>query len=99
MKYSQFRIALLTFTLGILSVPFLTPVYDKWCEPWVDVPQVESESPITVIVSTKSHPIKNWGGGGGSGCACNYGDCSCFVESVRTRGKRPKKQKTATLEE
>ncbi len=83
MKYSQFRIALLTFTIGFLSVPFLTPLYDKWSDPWVDVPQVESESPLTVILSTKEHPFNMNGGGGGSG----------GILEVRTRGTKPRKTK------
>jgi hypothetical protein len=57
MKYSQFRIALLTFTIGLLSVPFLAPFYDKWSEPWVDLPKTESESPLIGILSTKKIPL------------------------------------------
>lgn len=99
MKYSQFRIALLTFSIGLVSVPFLTPYYDKWCEPSVDVPQVESESPVTVIVSTESHPFKNWGGGGGSGCMCGHGDCRCDAEFVVTKARRAKTKTPSPVKE
>lgn len=50
MKYSQFRIALLTFVFGFYSVPFLTPLYDKWCEPSVNLPKVDSEAPFIVTL-------------------------------------------------
>jgi hypothetical protein len=78
MKYSQCRIALLTFIIGLLSVSFLTPLYDKWSEPWVDVPQVETESPLIVILSTDEHPFNMNGGGGGSGGET----CEDFIKSL-----------------
>ncbi len=50
MKYSQFRIAILTCIFGIVSVPFLNGSYEKWSEPFVDLPQVISDTPITIRV-------------------------------------------------
>jgi hypothetical protein len=50
MKCSKIRTALLTFVLGFLSVPFITGLYDKWSEPYVEMPEVVSESPIIIRV-------------------------------------------------
>ena len=61
--YSQLRIALLTFTLGLAGVPFASGLYKKWSEPDVEVPQVESDAPIVVILPTEEHPFDMVGGG------------------------------------
>lgn len=46
MKYSQFRIAILTFALSLASVSFLT---EWWSEVKIDLPQVQSDAPIFVV--------------------------------------------------
>lgn len=53
MKFSQFRITLLTFILGFYSVSALTPLYDKWSEPSVNLPKIESEEQIIIRVCPK----------------------------------------------
>ncbi len=63
MNYSRFRIALLTFILGIVSVPFFKTEYEKSTEIQVDLPKVESGSPIIVdIYPTERFPM-HYGGG------------------------------------
>ena len=95
MKYSQFRIALLTFVLGIVSVPFFNTQYHIWTEIPVDLPQVVSDAPIIVILPTERRPFRMGGGGGSSGCECGSGVCSCETEKSvdrvtfeRSRGKK-----------
>ena len=76
MKCSQFRIALLTFVLGVISVSFVGGFYDKWSQPFVELPQAESDAPIIVdIYPTKRFPMQ-YGGGGGSGYYCQYSECA-----------------------
>lgn len=48
MNYPKIRTALLTLILGLVSVPFFTPLLDKWKEPYVELPQIESTSPLFV---------------------------------------------------
>jgi len=48
MKYPKIRTGLLTFILGVISVPVFTPVLDKWNEPDIELPQIESTSPLVV---------------------------------------------------
>jgi len=48
---------LLTFTIGLAVVPFLNALYEKCSEIPVDLPKVESDSPIVVIVPTKRTPF------------------------------------------
>lgn len=50
MKFSRLRTALLTCILGIVSVSFFRFEYEKWNEPYVNLPQVVSELPIVVKV-------------------------------------------------
>lgn len=45
---SKFRIMLLTLAFGLAAVPFFNTVYEKWTEIQVDLPQVQSETPIYV---------------------------------------------------
>lgn len=49
-SYLRFRILLLTLALGLVSVPFFNNLYERWTEIKVDVPQVESETPIFVVI-------------------------------------------------
>ena len=65
--YSRFRVMLLTFTLGLAVVPFSNTLYEKWSEILVDLPKVESEVPIVVMVPTERKPFNMDEGGGGSG--------------------------------
>lgn len=46
--YRQFRVVTLTLAFGLASVPFFNNLSYKWNVVSVDVPQVESESPIYV---------------------------------------------------
>jgi len=54
------------FTIGLASVPFFNELYEKWTEIPVNLPQVESESPIIVILPTERKPF-DMAGGGSSG--------------------------------
>lgn len=85
MKFSRIRTAILTCSLGIVSVSFFNFEYEKWNEPYVELPQVISESPIVIKVcpEVKSENItggytggaKSWCDsyrGGGSGCGSKY---------------------------
>src|SRR5690242_18507206 len=47
--YSRFRIMLLTLALGMASVTFFNGLYERWSEISVDLPQVQSETPIYVF--------------------------------------------------
>jgi hypothetical protein len=64
MKYSQIRIGLLTFMLGFVSVPFLDFLQTKWIESSIDLPKVESGTPIYISPKYDREIIK----GGGSAC-------------------------------
>ncbi len=88
MKYSQFRIAILTCIFGIVSVPFFNGLYEKWSEPFVDLPQVVSDTPIIVDVETERKPF-NMAGGGGSGVRCR----KHFLEDEIIPKKRKKFRK------
>ncbi|HEY0429718.1 MAG TPA: hypothetical protein VGC76_18190 [Pyrinomonadaceae bacterium] len=70
MKYSQFIVSILTFALGVLCVPFANGLYEKWSEPYVEVPQAVSESPIVVIAPTEQNPFNMSGGGSSGGQTC-----------------------------
>ena len=80
MKYFQIRTALLTFALGLVSIPFANFLQAKWIESSVELPKVNSDTPILVRVCPefekfrKKDPTINCnqdggGGGGGSGSA------------------------------
>ena len=88
MKYSQFKIAILTCIFGIVSVPFFNGLYEKWSEPFVDLPQVVSDTPIIVDVETERKPF-NMAGGGGSGVRCR----KHFLEDKIIPKKRKKFRK------
>ena len=62
--YSLFRIFLVTFAVGLAAIPFANGIYEKWIEIPVDIPKVESSSPIEVILPTERRPFNDWGGGG-----------------------------------
>jgi hypothetical protein len=83
MRYSRIRTALLTFIIGLVSVPFFNPLYDKWREPSVDVPKVLSDSKIVVDLETENRRFA-LGGGGGSGGREDYGYGS-FGREVPTK--------------
>jgi hypothetical protein len=53
--YLRFRILLLTLALGLASVPFFNNECDKWTEIKVDLPKIESDSPIFIF--PKQGPI------------------------------------------
>jgi hypothetical protein len=96
MKCSRLRTALLTFIIGFISVPILNPLYDKWSEPSVDLPQTVSASVIVVDVETKSKRFDWGGGGGGSGCMCGYGSCvDCSVarktKPIKSHNRKPRR--------
>ena len=55
--YSRFRVMLLTFTLGLAVAPFSNALYEKWSEIPIDLPVIESDSPIVVMVPTERRPI------------------------------------------
>jgi hypothetical protein len=61
MKYTRFRIAIITCILGIVSVPFFNGLYKKWSEPSVDFPQVVSDTPIIVILPNDKKPFNMTG--------------------------------------
>ncbi len=69
-------------TIGLASVPFLSIFYDKWTEIPVNLPKVESESPIVVILPTEQKPF-NMGGGGSSGSS----DCWLEIENIKGKHK------------
>lgn len=46
--YSKFRVFLLMLALGLSSVTFFNALYEKWTEVKVDLPQVQSDTPILV---------------------------------------------------
>ena len=87
--YSQFRISLLTFTLGLAAVWMMNGLEFAWSEVPVDLPTVRSEEVLFVFpIERKNMHV---GGGGGSSChdtdvqerlraeAAKYG----FVRGVR----------------
>ncbi len=47
--YSKFRIFLLMVAFGLSSVTFFNALYDKWTEVKIDLPQVQSDTPILVF--------------------------------------------------
>jgi hypothetical protein len=53
MKYTQIRIGLLTFVLGIVSIPFFNALYYKSNEPLVNVPEVASGTAIVVSIENE----------------------------------------------
>ncbi|MGI8545680.1 MAG: hypothetical protein ACR2MD_19665 [Aridibacter sp.] len=71
MKYSQIRIALLTFTLGFASIPFFDFAQTKWIESSIDLPKAKSEilviMPRTIKQMTDSGLTTGGHGGGGNG--------------------------------
>jgi hypothetical protein len=64
MKYSQIRIGLLTFMLGVVSIPFFDFLQTKWIESLIDLPKVEFGTPIYISPKYDREIIK----GGGSAC-------------------------------
>lgn len=50
MRCSRLRTALLTFFIGITSVAVFNDFYEKWSEPFVEMPQVISDKPIIIFV-------------------------------------------------
>lgn len=68
MKYAQVRIALLTFTLGLSSVPFSDFIQTKWIESSIDLPKVTSTTPIIVYSKYNSEIDTGAGGSGGQTC-------------------------------
>lgn len=40
-----------------MSVPFFTGLYEKWNEPYIDLPEVISESPIVLVIPTDKNPL------------------------------------------
>jgi hypothetical protein len=69
MKYSQIRIVLLTFTFAIASVGFLNKLTEKWIASDIELPNVNSDTPIIIKVCTIHTPPTNLNIGGGSGGA------------------------------
>lgn len=61
--YFRFRILLLTLALGLSSVNFVNWLNDYWSEVSVDLPKVESKSPIIVLPREKAEMPY-----GGEGC-------------------------------
>lgn len=47
--YSKFRVFLLMLALGLSSVTFFNTLSEKWTEVKVDLPQVQSDTPILVF--------------------------------------------------
>jgi hypothetical protein len=68
MNYSQIRIALLTFTLGIASVGFFNSLYGKFNAPYVEVPKVYSDTPIVIKVCIRHKPLTDKKDSSGGGC-------------------------------
>ncbi|HRH43893.1 MAG TPA: hypothetical protein PKY82_19840 [Pyrinomonadaceae bacterium] len=75
MKYSKLRTAFLTCILGIVSVSFFKFEYEKWKEPYIELPQIVSESPIIVKICEEPNlprtphgaiPFCNYETGGGA---------------------------------
>lgn len=82
MKYSQIRIALLTFTLSLASVSFYNSLYEQWNGPLIELPKVEAESPIVVKICLEYekpafYNVHDSGGSGGCGGADNN-DCNAI---------------------
>lgn len=81
MKFSKIRTAFLTCILGIVSVYFFKFEYEKWSEPYIELPQVVSESPIVVEVCPEIKGVKQvydsrtaqsgFPTGGGKSLLCN----------------------------
>lgn len=81
MNFSKLRTAILTCILGIVSVSFFRFEYEKWNEPYVNLPQVVSESPIIVKVCPEIEGVKQvydsrtaqsgFPTGGGKSLLCN----------------------------
>jgi hypothetical protein len=74
MKYSQIKIGLLTFALGLASVGFFNMLSEKWNASYVALPKVNSHTPIVIKVCLRHKPSKpstdiNESGGGGCGGA------------------------------
>ncbi len=76
---------LLTFTFSLAVVPFSNALYEKWIEIPVDLPVVESESPVVVIIPTERKPFNIDEGGGGSGGSRYFLTDGSFVIS---KGKK-----------
>ena len=76
MKYSQIRIALLTFTLGIASVGFFNSLYEKFNASYVELPRVNSDTPIVIKICMRHKPSTDIKDRGGSGCG-GAGDTMC----------------------
>jgi hypothetical protein len=87
MKYSQIRIALLTFTLGFASVSFFDFAKTKWVESSIDLPKASSE---ILVIMPRTHKqmidsgLTTGGHGGGGNGALN--------ESVIPKKKKLKSQ-------
>ncbi len=56
-KFSRFRILLLTFTLGLTAVNGYTTLSEQSEEISVDVPKVESDTPIIIRICPDETPI------------------------------------------
>lgn len=84
---------LLTFTIGLATVFFSSGLYEKYGEIPVDLPEVESDSPIVVMVPTGRRPFNMDGGGSaGYGRDLDFGSDGRFVNSIEKKAKdNPKK--------
>lgn len=61
--YFRFRIFLLMLALGLSTVPFFNGLYGRWIVASINLPQIESDSPIYVYARNRNDVP----GGGGSG--------------------------------
>ena len=55
-RYSRFRTLIFTFTLAIAVVSVYTRMVDYWDEVPVNLPEVESETPIIIRLCPESLP-------------------------------------------
>ena len=89
--YSLFRIFLATLAVGLAVIPFANGIYEKWAEIPVDLPKVESSSPIEVILPTECRPF-NMESGCGSACGDGNGYLDEYTRPT-SRGKKIKKKR------
>src|SRR5687767_2508222 len=87
--YSRFRVMLLTFTFGLAVVPFSNLLFEKWSEIPVDLPEVESDSPIIVMVPNERRPFSDWGGSS----PCGRSTADFDVSREKKAKDNPKKKK------
>jgi hypothetical protein len=83
--YSQYRIMLLTFTLGLASVWMIDGLSKGLLEVPADLPKVKTDNVIVVFPRYSKEMPQQGGGDGGGGCG--------WENQIITKATNPRKSK------